>query len=42
VTRLLEPEPPAEMVAERPDWKDECRRPLFLLIAAVKFSMQRP
>jgi 2-polyprenyl-3-methyl-5-hydroxy-6-metoxy-1,4-benzoquinol methylase len=26
----------------RPDWKDECRRPLFLLIAAVKFSMQRP
>jgi SAM-dependent methyltransferase len=42
VTRLLEPEPPAAMVAERPDWKDECRRPLFLLIAAVKFSMQRP
>jgi SAM-dependent methyltransferase len=36
VTRLLEPEPPAEMVVERPDWKDERRRPLFLVIAAVK------
>jgi SAM-dependent methyltransferase len=36
VTRLLEPEPPAEMLAERPDWQDERRRPLFLLLAALK------
>lgn len=36
VTRLLEPAPPADMVAERPDWQDEYRRPLFLLPAAVK------
>jgi SAM-dependent methyltransferase len=36
VSKLLEPEPPADMVAERPDWRDERRRPLFLLIAAVK------
>jgi SAM-dependent methyltransferase len=38
VTRLLEPEPPAEMLIERPDWQDERRRPMFLLIAAVKMS----
>jgi SAM-dependent methyltransferase len=42
VTRLLEPEPPAEMVVERPDWKDERRRPLFLLIAAVTSPMPSP
>jgi SAM-dependent methyltransferase len=36
VTKLLEPEPPAEMLISRPDWKDERRRPIFLLIAAVK------
>jgi SAM-dependent methyltransferase len=41
VTRLLEPGPPVEMVVERPDWMDECRRPLFLLIAAVKLPMPR-
>lgn len=40
LTRLLEPAPPAEMVAERPDWQDESRRPLFLLIAVVKSAMQ--
>jgi SAM-dependent methyltransferase len=42
VTRLLEPEPPVEMVVERPDWNDERHRPLFLLIAAIKAAMPRP
>jgi SAM-dependent methyltransferase len=36
LTRLLEPEPPAERVAERPHGLDERRRPMFLLIAARK------
>lgn len=36
VARLLEPEPRAEMVAERPQWQDERRRPMFLLVAALK------
>lgn len=36
ISKLLEPEPPPEMLAEQPDWKDERRRPMFLLIAAVK------
>jgi hypothetical protein len=32
----LEPEPTPEMLIEQPDLKDDCRRPTFLLIAAVK------
>jgi SAM-dependent methyltransferase len=36
ISKLLEPEPPPEMLNEQPDWKDDCRRPTFLLIAAVK------
>lgn len=36
ISRLLEPEPPPEMLIEQPGLKDECRRPIFLLIAAVK------
>lgn len=36
ITKLREPEPSPEMLIEHPDWKDECRRPLFLLIAAVR------
>jgi SAM-dependent methyltransferase len=36
LTRLLEPEPSPEMLIERPAMKDERRRPIFLLIAAVK------
>lgn len=36
ITRLLEPEPSPEMLTAHPDMKDECRRPIFLLIAAVK------
>lgn len=36
ITRLLEPEPSPEMLIERPEMKDERRRPIFLLLAAVK------
>jgi SAM-dependent methyltransferase len=36
VTKLVEPEPPPEMITGRPSTRDDCRRPLFLLIAAVK------
>ncbi len=36
LTRVVEPEPPAEMLVERPNLKDEFRRPIFLLLAAVK------
>lgn len=32
--RLLEPQPSPAMLAENPGWLDECRRPMFLLIAA--------
>jgi len=40
IVKLSEPEPPSEMLAEQPDMKDECRRPLFLLIAAAKSASQ--
>lgn len=36
VTRLREPQPPQEMLDRDPAMRDETRRPLFLLIAAVK------
>lgn len=36
MAKLLEPEPTHEMLARHPEWKDECRRPTFLLIAAAK------
>lgn len=36
VTSLVEPAPTEEMLAEKPEWRDECRRPMFLLISAVK------
>jgi SAM-dependent methyltransferase len=36
ISRLLEPAPTAEMLNENPDWADECRRPMFLLLAAVR------
>ncbi len=36
ITGLAEPQPPPEMLADRPDTRDELRRPMFLLIAAVK------
>lgn len=34
--RLTEPQPTQEILARHPEMKDETRRPLFLLIAAVK------
>ncbi len=36
ITALSEPKPPPEMLAERPDTRQELRRPMFLLIAASK------
>jgi SAM-dependent methyltransferase len=36
LNRVLEPMPTPEMLAQNPDWKDECRRPIFMLFAAVK------
>ncbi len=36
ITRLCEPVPTPELLAQHPDWRDETRRPMFLLIAAVK------
>ncbi|MCL5096176.1 MAG: hypothetical protein M1608_01310 [Candidatus Omnitrophica bacterium] len=36
ITRLLEPGPPAEMLVQHPEWQDECRRPIFILFAALK------
>jgi SAM-dependent methyltransferase len=35
ITRLLEPPPAQEILNKHPEYKDELRRPLFLLIAAV-------
>lgn len=36
VTRLLEPALMAEVVAEKPEWRDERRRPMFMVVGAVK------
>ncbi len=36
IMHLSEPVPSPEMLLEQPSMKDECRRPMFLLIAAVK------
>ena len=36
ITRLSEPQPTQELLNMHPDWQDETRRPMFLLIAAVK------
>ncbi len=36
ITRLCEPQPVQEMLDRHPDMLDETRRPMFLLIAAVK------
>lgn len=35
IARVSEPEPSQEMLAKYPDWKDESRRPMFLIISAV-------
>jgi SAM-dependent methyltransferase len=36
ITRLSEPQPMPEMLNKLPDMRDETRRPMFLLIAALK------
>lgn len=36
ITKLSEPQPIQEMLDAHPEWRDETRRPMFLLIAAVK------
>jgi SAM-dependent methyltransferase len=36
VVRLSEPQPTQELLDTHPAWQDETRRPMFLLIAAVK------
>jgi 2-polyprenyl-3-methyl-5-hydroxy-6-metoxy-1,4-benzoquinol methylase len=36
LTRLHEPDVPAEAIAQRPELADERRRPMFLLLAAVR------
>lgn len=36
ITGLAEPKPPEAMIAARPDMADELRRPMFLIVAAVK------
>jgi hypothetical protein len=39
ITNLVEPKPSSENM--RPDWQDEYRRPLFLLIKSVKSHPSR-
>lgn len=36
IARLSEPQPTRELLDTHPAWQDETRRPMFLLIAAVK------
>ena len=36
ITRLSEPQPTQEMLNKHPDMRDETRRPMFLLISALK------
>ncbi|REK74992.1 class I SAM-dependent methyltransferase [Paenibacillus paeoniae] len=36
ITRVAEPQPTEEVLLQYPEMKDEARRPIFLLIAAVK------
>ncbi len=36
IERLLEPAPPPQLLNRHPEWKDEVRRPMFLLIAATR------
>ncbi|TFE23794.1 class I SAM-dependent methyltransferase [Cohnella luojiensis] len=36
ITKLSEPQPTQEILAKHPEMRDETRRPIFLLIAAVK------
>jgi ubiquinone/menaquinone biosynthesis C-methylase UbiE len=36
ISKLSEPQPTPEMLIEQPGLKDDCRRPVFLMIAAAK------
>jgi SAM-dependent methyltransferase len=36
ITKLSEPQPTQELLNKHPEWEDETRRPMFLLIAAIK------
>jgi len=36
ITRLNEPQPTQELLTRYPDWQDETRRPMFLLLAAIR------
>jgi SAM-dependent methyltransferase len=38
ITKLSEPRPAQELLDAHPDWRDETRRPMFLLIAAIKYE----
>ncbi len=42
ISKVLEPGPTAEMLIRQPEWKDECRRPIFILFAAVKAAAPAP
>ncbi len=36
ITRLVEPTLTAEVLTRRPEWQDECRRPMFMILSAVR------
>jgi hypothetical protein len=36
ISQLSEPQPTQEMLDKHPEMRDETRRPMFLLIAAIK------
>jgi len=42
ITKLLEPAPTTEMLVQRPEWNDECRRPMFVLLSAAKAPQTIP
>ncbi len=42
ISKVLEPGPTAEALIQHPEWKDESRRPIFLLFAAVKIPSLLP
>ncbi len=36
IARLVEPTLTAEVLTRRPEWQDECRRPMFMIVSAVR------
>ena len=36
IAKLCEPQPTQELLDKHPEWQNETRRPMLLLIAAVK------